>query len=132
MKLFAVAVWWMLAITAVYAMFHVTFKVDEVAADLHGLDRQILKEREAVHVLEAEWAYLNDPARLEELATNLLPWLQPVDTPQIQPIDALPRRGVEPATPHNPVRSEEHTSELQSLMRNSYAVFCLKKKNKKH
>src|SRR3546814_8991639 len=27
-----------------------------------------------------------------------------------------------------PIRSEEHTSELQSLMRNSYAVFCLKKK----
>src|SRR3546814_3696411 len=32
-------------------------------------------------------------------------------------------------TPKNtPVRSEEHTSELQSLMRISYAVFCLKKK----
>src|SRR3546814_5243006 len=29
------------------------------------------------------------------------------------------------------VRSEEHTSELQSLMRISYAVFCLKKKNKR-
>src|SRR3546814_9674066 len=29
---------------------------------------------------------------------------------------------------HGPARSEEHTSELQSLMRNSYAVFCLKKK----
>src|SRR3546814_9478720 len=28
-------------------------------------------------------------------------------------------------------RSEEHTSELQTLMRTSYAVFCLKKKNKK-
>src|SRR3546814_4266064 len=28
------------------------------------------------------------------------------------------------------VRSEEHTSELQSLMRSSYAVFCLKKKKK--
>src|SRR3546814_10223800 len=28
------------------------------------------------------------------------------------------------------IRSEEHTSELQSLMRNSYAVFCLKKKTK--
>src|SRR3546814_4763835 len=28
-------------------------------------------------------------------------------------------------------RSEEHTSELQSLMRISYAVFCLKKKNRK-
>src|SRR3546814_2563888 len=30
----------------------------------------------------------------------------------------------------NVIRSEEHTSELQSLMRISYAVFCLKKKNK--
>src|SRR3546814_6617118 len=29
-------------------------------------------------------------------------------------------------------RSEEHTSELQSLMRISYAVFCLKKKTKQH
>src|SRR3546814_9088281 len=29
--------------------------------------------------------------------------------------------------PLPPARSEEHTSELQSLMRNSYAVFCLKK-----
>src|SRR3546814_10632264 len=35
-----------------------------------------------------------------------------------------------PASPH-PRRSEEHTSELQSLMRISYAVFCLKKKKKK-
>src|SRR3546814_9156143 len=31
--------------------------------------------------------------------------------------------------PVNQLRSEEHTSELQSLMRSSYAVFCLKKKN---
>src|SRR3546814_9787314 len=36
-----------------------------------------------------------------------------------------PVRRLEPADP----RSEEHTSELQSLMRISYAVFCLKKKN---
>src|SRR3546814_7565699 len=38
------------------------------------------------------------------------------------------------ARPHPPARqdrrSEEHTSELQSLMRSSYAVFCLKKKKK--
>src|SRR3546814_993795 len=34
--------------------------------------------------------------------------------------------------PHAAVRSEEHTSELQSLMRISYAVFCLKKKKKKY
>src|SRR3546814_5166924 len=50
------------------------------------------------------------------------------------------RRGVEyvqlPALhhpgQHHRIRSEEHTSELQSLMRCSYAVFCLKKKNSTH
>src|SRR3546814_10506340 len=38
-------------------------------------------------------------------------------------------RGTE--IPGTSARSEEHTSELQSLMRISYAVFCLKKKNRK-
>src|SRR3546814_7533003 len=41
-------------------------------------------------------------------------------------------RGGEPSrqssSAYSPIRSEEHTSELQSLMRISYAVFCLKKK----
>src|SRR3546814_6747077 len=40
---------------------------------------------------------------------------------------AEPDTATEPA-PLPDYRSEEHTSELQSLMRNSYAVFCLKKK----
>src|SRR3546814_8052274 len=38
-----------------------------------------------------------------------------------------PRRALDPVR----LRSEEHTSELQSLMRISYAVFCLKKKKNK-
>src|SRR3546814_16177343 len=36
------------------------------------------------------------------------------------------------AKPNRAKRSEEHTSELQSLMRISYAVFCLTKKNRRH
>src|SRR3546814_2726879 len=46
-------------------------------------------------------------------------WLYPADGHRFDP-------GHEPI----PARSEEHTSELQSLMRISYAVFCLKKKKK--
>src|SRR3546814_10486454 len=38
---------------------------------------------------------------------------------------------VEQANREVDLRSEEHTSELQSLMRNSYDVFCLKKKKQK-
>src|SRR3546814_1086513 len=40
-------------------------------------------------------------------------------------------RGEGYLTSYQDIRSEEHTSELQSLMRISYAVFCLKKKKKK-
>src|SRR3546814_3954835 len=42
-------------------------------------------------------------------------------------VHAMPTLG----WPNRAWRSEEHTSELQSLMRNSYAVFCLKKKKKR-
>src|SRR3546814_4569718 len=42
------------------------------------------------------------------------------------------RRGLQEKLSHALPRSEEHTSELQSLMRISYAVFCLKKKKQKH
>src|SRR3546814_7144260 len=43
-------------------------------------------------------------------------------------VDEAPGRGGEIGNRLGHVRSEEHTSELQSLMRISYAVFCLKKK----
>src|SRR3546814_8979085 len=47
------------------------------------------------------------------------------------PSDRTARRGGGAELPRRrPERSEEHTSELQSLMRISYAVFCLKKKKK--
>src|SRR3546814_8176781 len=46
-----------------------------------------------------------------------------------QPLDRTDRQPPGNVIAHRP-RSEEHTSELQSLMRSSYAVFCLKKKTK--
>src|SRR3546814_7100455 len=46
--------------------------------------------------------------------------------------DCLRRAEERPLVTVLPRRSEEHTSELQSLMRISYAVFCLKKKKHKY
>src|SRR3546814_7903926 len=45
------------------------------------------------------------------------------------PLLSLASQPAPRAAHFNRIRSEEHTSELQSLMRISYAVFCLKKKN---
>src|SRR3546814_2398057 len=49
---------------------------------------------------------------------------------QMPPLTDAAIRRAKPAA--KAVRSEEHTSELQSLMRSSYAVFCLKIKNTRH
>src|SRR3546814_4129346 len=61
---------------------------------------------------------------------------------QVRPVPARASAGASLAVPPAPLpsillppphpRSEEHTSELQSLMRISYAVFCLKKKTTKY
>src|SRR3546814_2263048 len=75
------------------------------------------------------------PARLVAL-TSIWPTVrsfQPSAPPRTVPsVDdrptKAPRRIFVPPSSPTPARSEEHTSELQSLMRNSYAVFCLKKK----
>src|SRR3546814_8580779 len=55
---------------------------------------------------------------------------RPRDQPgrEVGPLDLI-ARGIADIAQQ---RSEEHTSELQSLMRISYAVFCLQKKNKTH
>src|SRR3546814_10079913 len=50
---------------------------------------------------------------------------------QIQTRKWTDQSGAEKFSTEIVLRSEEHTSELQSLMRSSYAVFCLKKKKKK-
>src|SRR3546814_1179848 len=61
---------------------------------------------------------------------GLLPALRRHRTPnEDRPRPAGARRRERPRCLREVARSEEHTSELQSLMRISYAVFCLKKKN---
>src|SRR3546814_3283090 len=73
----------------------------------------------------------------EEFAERIGPGLP--DPEQAPPADRRPRIGGVLLNPRALagrqlrmlVRSEEHTSELQSLMRISYAVFCLKKKKNK-
>src|SRR3546814_2322721 len=71
---------------------------------------------------------LEDARRLRlDLRQQLL--LEPADLGDCDPVQVAAHAGED--RDHLLLRSEEHTSELQSLMRISYAVFCLKKKNKK-
>src|SRR3546814_10541998 len=71
--------------------------------------------------LAAALACAAAPAVAKKAPDNLVPAGKPVDCIQLSAIRSTDVRD-------DRTRSEEHTSELQSLMRISYAVFCLKKK----
>src|SRR3546814_7072627 len=63
-----------------------------------------------------------DRTYFDKIVASLLPLLEKLTTGKIAQLLA---------PNYSDLRSEEHTSELQSLMRISYAVFCLKKKKNK-
>src|SRR3546814_10838761 len=71
----------------------------------------------------------NDPAAVDQNGIGVRPAHIDTNSHLMLPPSDLRRRA--DYTGGRGARSEEHTSELQSLMRNSYAVFCLKTKNTK-
>ncbi|MDV7340042.1 hypothetical protein RYZ26_10585 [Terasakiella sp. A23] len=61
-----------LALALSIGVFRITYQVDELEKELHSLNKEILNEQETIHILKAEWSYLNDPNRLEALAKRYL------------------------------------------------------------
>ena len=92
MKITFIAIWLILAAGAVAAMFHITFEVENLEARLHEVNRNIVREQEAIHVFQAEWSYFNRPSRLETLSQDLLPNLSPVSATQFTTFSRLPKR----------------------------------------
>ena len=64
--------WTLLAIFAGVSMFVVKHQVRTLEGDLQSLERAFVAEQEAIHVLTAEWSYLNQPARLDGLGRRLI------------------------------------------------------------
>jgi len=84
-------VWLLLVLLAGGALFFLKFRVHELEGELVRLNRTLLAEQEALHVLAAEWSYLSRPERLAELSHRLLT-LQPLAPEQLVPIEAVPLR----------------------------------------
>jgi hypothetical protein len=73
------------------ALYKLKYKVQSLDRQALTLQRQILAEREAVRLLEADWAYLNQPDRLQAMAERHLT-LGPIDTRQFATIASIPAR----------------------------------------
>ncbi len=53
-------------------VFHVEHQVQEIRSELSSLNKQIVEDKHATHVLKAEWTYLNQPERLQQMASRYL------------------------------------------------------------
>jgi len=79
-------------------LFLVKHEVKDQERRLTALNAEIRANQESVHVLRAEWAYLNDPTRLRALAERHL-GMHPVQPTQMASLDAVLRDGLPvPAT----------------------------------
>ncbi len=86
------ALFWLgLAAAAGGVLFQTSYEVQELEDKLGSLNRQIMDEQEAIQILKAEWSYLNDPTRLENLASQHLQ-LQPTEARQFVALDVVPMR----------------------------------------
>lgn len=87
----ATLLWALMAVAAGAGLLVMKYEIRGLEERLAGLNRDILRDQEAIHVLRAEWSYLNQPARLEDLARRLLR-LEPSTVDQTGRIAEIPMR----------------------------------------
>lgn len=87
---------------AAYALYMVKFSVQNLQREVAATQAQLDAEKESLHLLNAEWAYLNRPERLRHLADAHLS-LVPLDSRRIENMNLLPaatqEEAVQPPSP---------------------------------
>lgn len=65
--------WWViLIVVATFGLYQVKYEVQSIKSQIAKASRELESERESLHVVAAEWAYLNRPERLQALADKYL------------------------------------------------------------
>ncbi len=83
--------WFGLVLVVAIALFVLKYEVQGLEDDLASRQLEINEHVKVIHVLEAEWTFLNDPARLRRLGSEHLE-LAPALPSHIVPIEALPEK----------------------------------------
>ncbi|RDD61284.1 cell division protein FtsL [Ferruginivarius sediminum] len=91
----SLVIWLIVAAAVAVGLYQVKYEVQRLEEELGVVQSNIQENREALHVLEAEWSYLNRPARLSRLAKEHLD-LQPLQPKQVAHVQQLPPRITEP------------------------------------
>ena len=105
----ATVFWSLLAALVGFGLFHVKYQVQKLEDRLAKINRDMVREQEQIHVLRAEWTYLNRPERIEQLAKKYLDLAAPKAS-QMSSIAQLPLRGNE--TPVDPAAMQSSRQPL--------------------
>ncbi|MGD1879384.1 MAG: hypothetical protein ACFB13_18015 [Kiloniellaceae bacterium] len=92
MRRFVILCWLAAGSVTALILFQIKQEVRVLEEEIAGTQRQILHDQEAVHILKAEWSYLNSPARLAALAEQHLK-LVPIPAARIIGFADLPLPG---------------------------------------
>jgi hypothetical protein len=87
--------WLGLVAVVSFAMFEVKYAVMDLEDQLAKVNRAIVADDDAIHVLKAEWSYLAQPSRLDDLSHRFLA-LGPIGTAQLGTIESIKMRPVPP------------------------------------
>ncbi len=85
-----IAIWFGIIIASAYGLYEVKWQVRELRDQNLLVEADMIKEKRALEVLAAEWAYLTRPERLEKLARKHLPELIPGNGTQVAEIQDFP------------------------------------------
>ncbi len=80
-----------IAVLSGICLFILKYQVKEEERQLQKIHREILQNKREIHMLEAEWAHLNDPQRLLELVKSQTNW-ETVSADQISTLSDIPLR----------------------------------------
>lgn len=65
-------IWIFAASVTVFSLYNLKYKVQELENELSSINQKIAVEQETLHILNAEWAHLNNPLRLSEINEKTL------------------------------------------------------------
>lgn len=111
--------WSLLAGGIGVGLFFIKHEVKEQEARLGELNQEIERNQEALHVLKAEWSFLNDPARLRALSERYLS-MKVLGPTQVATLDNLPRDANAPMTASRPASSAAPTAAATAAAASSH------------
>lgn len=85
-----------LLVASSFGLYKLKYQVQRLDHEARGLQTSIAKERQSIQLLQADWTYLNQPQRIQQLAERFLQ-MKAVEPSQLASIEDIPLKGSHPS-----------------------------------